>query len=523
LALFARRTIKRALDLLRQNTLTSSQLNKIVGQLNSCSRHVIPTEWEVILLAAFAKHAQLKHEDPVGAGFPDLFVMDAGEDNDVTFVADITAASDFGVDEANPTDHLYEEIITHAIATGLRSSALGWHIGYRMEGSFPDRRVKVLLPNKSELHARLQNSVLPFLRQAKAQPGSPRELVWAERDIDFRLSYDPARRHSDFSGPIIPTVPYSKTRNTIYRSLKRKADKLAKTKFRGARGILVGDGDCYALQRLSGGGGNSYHAGQIIAHFLEKHPSITFVTTSGYEYKAESWNRVHALNHKVYFKPTISVETQERLHAFLDDVFGEIPPPVASPNNALRDVINRRELSRGMALGAYHWRGHQQLKIPARVFLGLIGDTLSEREFKILFYRTIPPNGGPLLAFFTHVLIGGTCLRSVSVEATPDKDNDWVVFDCSPGTSAVLDDMASPATCTISTIELVRFFAGMDYAMHSRRPNQSSLHELPELVRRTVKAMLQKGQLLESMRLAPDLQTIQLFFGQKDAAISRYW
>src|ERR1700680_1121995 len=101
MALFARRVIQQRLNFLRSTVLTPGQAERLVRQLNSASRHVIPTEWELVVVAAFAKYSPVQYEPPLGGGHPDLFL---NEDNELKFAADITTASDHGINKANPSE-----------------------------------------------------------------------------------------------------------------------------------------------------------------------------------------------------------------------------------------------------------------------------------------------------------------------------------------------------------------------------------------------------------------------------------
>ena len=97
-------------------------------------------------------------------------------------------------------------------------------------------------------------------------------------------------------------MPYSQTDNSLYQRLRKKAERLSSTKFAGMRGIILGDGNCYALQRTAGGSGTSYHTRDIVRTFFKTHPSITFATISHYEHEMSFSTRGHWLRHTVYFQ-----------------------------------------------------------------------------------------------------------------------------------------------------------------------------------------------------------------------------
>src|ERR1044072_3492382 len=169
MAYFARRIVKRSVDLLRHGTLKAAQADSLVAQLNSRTRHVIAFEWEAIVVAAFVKNSDVQYEPQIGGGYPDLYVRNAGKNRDITFVADIGIVSDHGIEERNPYNFLYEEILEGALKLGIDFSTLGWEVGYRMEGQFPDRRVKVLLPSKGELNRRVAESRRTFFESKGAR------------------------------------------------------------------------------------------------------------------------------------------------------------------------------------------------------------------------------------------------------------------------------------------------------------------------------------------------------------------
>jgi hypothetical protein len=450
-------------------------------------------------------------------------VADTTEDSDPRFVAEITAISDHGIDEANPSDFLYEEILMMAVKFEIDFSVLGWHVGHTMEGIYPDRRIKVLLPSKRKIQRLLETSIRPFLIRVKAELSASHELVWRWPGVDFRLFHNPMQRQSCFGGPCLPTVAYSKMRNPLYSALDKKAASLSKTRYLGTRGIMVGDGGCYTLQPSSGGAG-SYSTRDIIEAFLTNHASVKFVTTSSYEYRSGYSDRGHHLRHTVFFQRGLSDSFKHRLHLLLDDAFGEIPKPIASPDNALRDVLRRTELSRSSGLGAYEWSPPRKLRIPVRVFLGLVGRSLTEREFRLLFYQAIPPPGGPLVAFFRAVLTFRLPIVAVLLEACPDADNDWITFETRTDGSNRGSPQGTDAShvCELDVLALVRYFAGLDSGMVCGRPHCSTMDALPNAQIQLVRDMLSNGCLLTSAKLLANRRILRLGFGDRDVAVSRY-
>lgn len=522
-AFFARRVVQSKLDFLRTRCLTVRQANRIVGQLNSASPQVVATEWEVIVTSAVAQHAQVAYEPLIGSARPDLCVSRAAAHAGVEFVADVTAISDRGVDERNPIDFLHEEVVMMAVKRDIDPNALSWHVGDRLDGEFSDRTVKLLLPTKRDLHTLLQTSVRPFLDRVRSAPGEPAEIAWSGNDVDFALGYQPQGRSLARRGHLA-LVPYSKTRNPLYVALERKAIALSKTAYRGVRGIIVGDAGSSSLQH-SYGGSSSFDANDIIREFLNRFGSVHFVTASRYEYQSGYMaERGHFLRHKLYFQPDLSTVERERYLRFFNDVFGDVPRPIDSPANAMRVVTRRQELSRRAWIGAYKWSPPRKLSIPVRVFLGLVAGTLTKRIFDLLFWRTTPPNGGPLIAFFSHLLTHQIPITAVEVEHCPTEDNDWITFDTHSKLGHAPSKTPTPApTCELPLVQLIRFFAGVDYRMEGGKPNHSFLATIPAAEQTLLHAFLSEGRLLDSAAIGMRGDTIVLSFGDRDAAVSPYW
>lgn len=311
MAFFARRVIHNKLELLRRGVLTSEQADRFVGQLNSASRHVVATEWELVVTAAVAQHANVKYEALVGACHPDLCVNRANRYRGINFIADITAVSDRGVEDQNPIEFARERVVMMAIKRGVDVNAFRWSVGDRFDGRYPDQVLKLLLPSKHDLQSFLETSIRPFLDGIKNDPARAVDISWTSPGIDLKLSYRPDGSFSGTRG-VLALVPYSKTRNPLYGALKRKAAALSKSKFRGVRGIIVGDAGSNSL-RQSYGGSQSFEAKEIIVEFLQNFESVHFVTTSRYEHQSSYMSeRGHFLRNRVHFQSSLSTRLRER-------------------------------------------------------------------------------------------------------------------------------------------------------------------------------------------------------------------
>jgi len=524
MALFARRVVQRELDFLRVKVLRPEQIKSLLNRLNSRDRQVIGTEWEIVITGAFARHSNIQYELPIGARCPDLVVNFQDKHAEPKFIAEIVTVSDLGTHKNNPVDYLYEKIWELALKIGVDFSQFDFQVGHILEGRTPNQRVKLLLPAKKQIDGFLLDQIKPFLRRVKNAPEKRHELP-GKPGVDCRLVYDPARVGRPIKSHILHTAPYSLTNNPLYKGLREKAKILRQAEYAGVMGVIAVDGDCYSLQSRYGGG-SSHPTSTIVGKFLNKYPAITFVTTSHYECETGliARNR-HRLYHTIYFQRGVLPDIRELLERLLRSALQEIPLPISSPHNALRDVASRTERSRRCALGAYEWTPGRKLSIPVRVFLGLLGGHLTEREFKILFSNTTLPKGGPLIQFFIGALASNALIQGVRIERITDQDDDWITFSTEPQTTppGALGSGASHLACEVPMSLVVPFFAGLDYSMTLGQANHSTIAAVPEPIRTFVAKMLSEGRLLQSANLLENGKTLHLVFGQCDAPVSLYF
>ncbi|MBA3350905.1 MAG: hypothetical protein H0W34_03930 [Pyrinomonadaceae bacterium] len=523
MALFRRRAVQERLDYLTERVLTTSQSKRLVNQLNSASRHALAAEWEVAIAASFAKISDLRYEPQLGSGSPDLMVRAKSGAPAVEFVADITAVSDQGVDDAKKVEFLHERVVMSAIKLGIELRTLGWHVGTRFGGTFPHKRLQVLLPPKTNIQSQINTSIKPFLILVRNEPLTPHLLEWNEPEVEFRLIHDPSQRLSGFAGPALPTAAFSIERNPLYRRLRRKADLLGRMRYTGLKGIVAVDSGCHCLG--SNGSGDAFSARKIVQHFLGLHPSISFVTTTYHEFKSGyGEDRGERLFHRVDYQASIHPSVTSSVTGLFSEAFGALPTLAASPKNALRAIVSRGEISHSLAVGAFRWTPRRCLSVPVRVFLGLISGTLSRRDFDFLFYRTIPANGGPLVSFFLHLTRTRQSLARISLEPWPEQDDDLITFDMAANSDPAIGcgEVYPQRSSVLELTKLIWFLGRLDYAMTSGRHNHSEAPPLPERDRHFIARMLAEGRLLSSAHLTRDHNHLVLAFGERDAAISPY-
>lgn len=85
--------------------LTQNQLSTVCNLLNTPREDYMATEWEQVILNATTKLGHIEHEPKLnGTGTPDLLFR--SDDPPIEFIADVTTASDKGLNKLNPVDAL---------------------------------------------------------------------------------------------------------------------------------------------------------------------------------------------------------------------------------------------------------------------------------------------------------------------------------------------------------------------------------------------------------------------------------
>ena len=269
MALFSRRRL--ALSLHRNSTIVSQdKLKDWVARLNTISDDYVATEWELILLEAFAQLGSLRYE-PEEFGRVDLYFESV--DGRLSFAADIIAISDRQLHKENPAAFFADEFRRKLRKAGIihgtffykileKDHSQGWGRGHQ--------RV-LLLPHVSAFPTTIFNeNWLTFITAIRANPGSRHEFhAFQSGETDVRVSYMPCSGRLNFYGSHGSyTSANVLTDNSLFNSLQRKAKKLKKINPRGMRGIIVCDGGCELLTIPSGW--ESYNTREITTELFRQ-------------------------------------------------------------------------------------------------------------------------------------------------------------------------------------------------------------------------------------------------------------
>jgi len=507
MAIFRRRVVQQALDALGATVISSEQRTAIVRRLNSSWPQALAAEWEVVLLAALSTVARVQHENQFGSVRPDIFATAETGHNPIEFMAEIVTVSDKEVEDRNPVEFLFSEFHRIAHNCGCRDGGFDIRVGDREIGSYPDKRTQLLLPPKGEIPAFVGRELAPYFRSISEAPELPRAWEYRRNEIDIVISYDPTKRGGVTGGYACPAAPMSLRRNPLFAGLNAKARQLRRSGYGGVMGIFVTDGDCRSLAAAVGSGLGGWSTDQIVEAFLVQHPLIHFVTTTTYENRF-SWNRQqHGLRNKVYWRRPFDSELTATLFPLLKATFRALPPVAESPDNAWRQIRSRRQINRGCNLGAYRWRPGQKLSISTRTFTGLLAQTLSPKDFRLLFYRTLPPEGGPIVHFFRTIHLAKARLTRVFVDCCDDDDDDWITFEsCVSAAAELPSGNGDRTTVELSMERIVRYLATLDYKFIDDGKHYSFAERIPADVILELRACMAGGRNLVGAELHPDYQ-----------------
>jgi hypothetical protein len=520
MAIFARRTIERELDLVRHNVVFNrDQLPAILGNLNGRnSRQAIATEWEVILLAELSRHARVDYEKPFGSKHPDLFVQfDSNLGDLVEFVADIVCVSDLHDEERNPIRYLWQEFHRVAWKVGVRSGGFDIQIRDQTLGTFPEKRRQLLLPPRDQIPSFLKQHVTPFLRRVRAYPTTPQSFESYIPGAGISIRYDPQRLDYNSGGHVCCSSPTALTGNVLYRSLNDKAKDLRESAYDGVKAIIVTDGGCRALTSQDRRGGTPWGRGEIIKEFLKRHPYIDFVTTTHYEYRLS--DRRHTLNSNAYWQQPFNEHRITRIFPLLDDWLTSLPEVVKSPVNAHADIASRKQIRNCCAIGWYQYTPPSRLAFSCRAFVDLIAGTMTDAEFRNLFNDSMP-NRGPFFDFFRRLSESKSQLREIQIIQKPDWDDDVVVFDLGHGVTRALPP--SPLSCDIRVDILIEHFACLASEAITDQA-RFSIGGLPIPVQSLFRDRVHEGRLPIDAAIVDHGGFARFQFGPRDAAVSNFW
>lgn len=417
MALFSRRTLQ---QLVWQNIPVMSEglaadMDARVNGKNVDQR--LAAEWELAIVNALTKLGKVGYaEASKGSAVPDVrFVASSGEE----FLADITAVSDTGYHESNPFDYLQNELVRRVQKQGLDAN----HFSLKVDGNsrklyLGGPKARLALPRVSDFATVIFNKDFArFIADIISNPSQVRAFsARSGEEVSLSITYNPNQPF--FTGNHLAyDVVFSLENNPIYNRLKRKAEQLRRSGYSGIKGIILCDAGC-AVMRAKSRAGFHYSAKEIVAHFLRRNKSISFIQLLTVDDDKGHHSDTHHFRvvEQTYLNSPHSVP--ESLMLALQAVPSVIARPQNKPCNARQEGKRRGSFYGGLKLSA------NTLRISARALLDLLAGRLSRETF----LRDHGLLDSPSKNMFESALKEGRLLCDVRFEHCPNSDDDWISF-----------------------------------------------------------------------------------------------
>ena len=334
------------------------------------------------------------------------------------FVADITTASDKGLNRRNPVDALHEEFGRHQRKRKLLAGGFRLRIDSQSRSIYrgSNETVALKLPKRAEFNTKIFNAEFHrFMDSVCRMPDQYHACHAHCFDTSVYFSYDPRNRGRNSGQHLSFTVANRIGKNPVYNALKSKGDQLKAVGYNGIRGIFLCDGGCQSLR--TGPTWANFGRDEVVRHFLKQFDSVAFVVALVVREKWSSSKRDIIVEPTLYSLATRGADGE--LQAVIAQLLRRIPKLVDAPENALR----QHKLRNGFS-GRY-W-GHlvmgSDIKMSARVLLEILAGEKSLSEFERDF--RLKPGENP----FKQMLESGRLISEVSIERRPDEDDDVVTL-----------------------------------------------------------------------------------------------
>lgn len=428
---FSRRAMQVRITDLAQ-TLDHAQLRLLVNRLNAKDATRIHAMWELVILHALSQAGNLKHELELPNGrCPDVDWRIKKQNGDIlSIIADITTISDEGLEDQNPIKFLREEVFRLATKLGLLPGNFWFDVRGETIGSSHRSKMRLMLPEKTEMSSFLKNKLEPWLYNIKSNRTIKSKFSCAESELNFDVNYDPAWKNGGGSHASFK-VATSKIVNPLFGALKGKIKQLNGAPDDSLRLIIACDGGCDLLRHGAGGKSHyTYNSKEVAEDFLRQNSSIDFVllvTTTELRQPFGFQTNYH-MSYELVCAPLasrsqrVTIDSINSISEALNVALSNVPKPLR-PAYHSASLLKQPGVGNDH-LGGFSMKGHE-IKISSRGLVRLLSGQISVEEFNRA-HRWDEPNsqGNP----FANYLKSGLMISKVDVTAGEDTDDDEITF-----------------------------------------------------------------------------------------------
>ena len=430
--IFSRRSIQHFIYKLSE-ALPQDVIARLVQNLNRNNQASLAYEWEVAVLFALNQLGNIEYEVCHGGESALDVTFRLPSHENIAFIADIATVSDRGLEDENPIELLSRFLHRKAQALGLPGG-----FSYRVEGSpighrFDNRKLKLAMPNRKELHTFLEEHITPRLRQIKEAAQDRADLSINDDPYQISITYDKNYSMSSGSYPSYTTA-YSLEKNPVYTSLKAKKRQLAKSGFEGCKGIILCDGSCVLLASQHPTGSMSYSDLDVIGNFLRQNKSVSFIITIWIEQTfvgVFGGLQAPQLRIKIFLNPYARFPLDDEIAQSFQQLNKFLPAPIVNANMAAHK-IQAGEYSTGISYyggSTVSYGMPRSIRISSRALLDLLAGKTDPTSFARDHWRPRYSSSAQTENPFQAASMEGMMIKSISVERQNDEDDDWVTFE----------------------------------------------------------------------------------------------
>jgi len=420
--IYRRRALQRRLDELR-GVLDDKAVEELANRLNRAGKDRVAAMWELVVLHGLSKCGSIQNEVPLPSGrCPDILF----EHGALRLIADVTAASDEGLDQSNPYYELSQLIEAAKNKLALPIGGLDLRVHARHEHTKRGTRTVLRLPPRKRLREFVSRTIVPELREQVAAGRFPLRIL-IDDDVGLDITVDPSKSPYSSGGFSAYNVPTIKDRNPLYSALKTKAEQLRDADC--ITGIIVGDGDCTALSERAGHW-QEVSARQIVDEFFRQFSSVDFVLLLSVRESHHAWlpyqTPIRRNDCRLFFREGCNACAE--LSVLFQAMIEHFPKPAMMPNNG---ALRAREADYDLGHhGEYSMSGSNVVRIGLREFTEVLAGLRLFQDNGAKYIeaaRESSQKSSPVQSVILANLMAGRLPKSIEIIKTDeDHNDDWV-------------------------------------------------------------------------------------------------
>lgn len=409
-----------------RSKLLERSVDDLASKLNQPPRNAIFYECELAVLYALSKIGFVEYEKNCGGRTrPDLFFRTS--DNQLKFIADMTAVSDRGLDMKNPVKYFIAEFDKILRKRGIDTGGFTFQFGDQIVYGASGPKAKILVPSSSECHPFILKHFRRIIKQVIHNPEKPASQKINTEFVKISITYNPKNRPGCAASHIHYQSIVPRDNNPVANRLKAKAKQLKDSGFSGNKGIILCDFGCALLESL-----DSLEPSEmlnlVLKDFFRKNSSIHFVAVMRIYSDPYEPSRDPRTSFRVSVNPCAPSSNRESLMEVFKDVRTLTPTAMNSISTAVQRSAGKIRWSENTCYGGWSV-SENKVRISSRSLLALLSGEVDSKTFledhgfaesrKFGYFRTATD-------IFGAMKEQGRMISSIKVVPHPLRDDDWL-------------------------------------------------------------------------------------------------